>query len=184
MALIESGPLSRHLDDEEIEAVEQALSESDIDVALDDDADVRVIERDVDEHIFADFLDRLDAQGAACDFYIPGDFEELIETGGYVIGSTHALMMALDELRDDIVGDEEDEDAIVEADDDDDEAPVGGDDEDFVNFDDDDDDDDRYGNGGEESVHIQASELRHLWKMLYKGARACVRTNSCLFIQR
>ncbi|ACY15656.1 hypothetical protein [Haliangium ochraceum] len=170
MASIEIGPLSHYLDDDELVAVTNALEDADVSVDIDDEADTRLMEGDIDEDIFADFLDRLDAQGAACDIYVPGDFEEVIEASGYSVGSAHALMLALDELRDDLASDDGD------ADDDDDE---GGDD--FEEFDSDEDD---FGGGGSSSVHIQESELRHLWKSLYKGARAAVRDNVCLLINR
>lgn len=170
MASIELGPLSQHLDDDEIAVITQALAEADIGLALDEEADPRLLEADVDEDIFADFLDRLDAQGAACDIYVPGDFEDIIEAAGYTVGSSHALMMALDEMRDDLISEESEE-----AEDDDD---------DFEEFEDD-EDENRYVSGNSsESVHIQESELRHLWKTLYKGARACARDSVCLFVHR
>lgn len=170
MASIELGPLSQHLDDDEIGVITQALAEADIGLDLDEEADPRLLEADVDEDIFADFLDRLDAQGAACDIYVPGDFEDIIEASGYTIGSSHALMMALDEMRDDLVSEESEAE--------------GEEEEEFEEFEDD-EDENRYVSGkSSESVHIQESELRHLWKTLYKGARVCARDNVCLFVHR
>ncbi|WP_428264075.1 hypothetical protein [Haliangium sp.] len=167
MAFIELGPLSTHLEDEEVGAITKALDDAELAVEFDDEADSRLVEGDIDEAIFADFIDRLDAQGAACDLYVPGDFEEVIEVGGYSVGSSHALMMALDELRDDLLEEEEEED----------------DDEEYEEFDDDEDDNRFMGSGSSESANnIRASELRHLWKVLYKSARSCARDHVCLFV--
>ena len=109
MASIEIGPLSQYLDDEELAVINRAFTEADIGLDVDEEADLRLLEGKIDEDIFADFLDRLDAQGVGCDIYVPGDFEELIEAGGYTIGSAQALMLALDEMRDDLVSEESEE---------------------------------------------------------------------------
>lgn len=170
MASIEIGPLSQYLDDDELAVITKAFAEADVGLDVDDEADMRLLEGDIDEDIFADFLDRLDAQGVGCDIYVPGDFEELIEAGGYTIGSTHALMLALDEMRDDLVSEESEEEE--------DDA-----DEDFEEFEDD-EDESRFSGGSSEAVHIKESELRHLWKTLYKGARTAARDKVCLFVER
>lgn len=170
MASIEIGPLSQYLDDDELAVITKAFEEADIELESDDEADLALLEGDIDEDIFADFLDRLDAQGVGCDIYVPGDFEELIDAGGYTIGSTQALMLALDEMRDDLISEEEEE----EEDDGD---------EDFEEFEDD-EDESRFGSGSSEAVHIKESELRHLWKTLYKGARTAARDKVCLFVER
>lgn len=172
MASIELGPLSQYLDGEELAAITQAFQEVDIALNIDQEVDARLLEGDIDEDIFADFLDRLDAQHASCDIYVPGDFEEVIEAGGYTIGSTHALMLALDEMRDDLASD--DEEAEEEAEED----------EDFEEFEDDEDEGRFSGGSSSKAVHIQESELRHLWKTLYKGARTCAKDNICLFVYR
>jgi hypothetical protein len=171
MASIEIGPLSQYLDDDELAVITKAFTEADIGLDVDEEADLRLLEKNIDEDIVADFLDRLDAQGVGCDIYVPGDFEELLEAGGYTIGSTHALMLALDEMRDDLISEESEEE--------DDE------DEDFEEFEDD-EDESRFGGGGSsaEAVHIKESELRHLWKTLYKGARTAARDKVCLFVER
>ena len=166
MASIEIGPLSQYLDDEELAVINRAFTEADIGLDVDEEADLRLLEGKIDEDIFADFLDRLDAQGVGCDIYVPGDFEELIEAGGYTIGSAQALMLALDEMRDDLVSEESEE------------AEEAG--EEF----DADEDESRFSGGSAEAVHIQESVLRHLWKTLYKGARTSARDKVCLFIGR
>jgi hypothetical protein len=171
MASIEIGPLSQYLDDDELAVITKAFDEADIGLDVDDEADLRLLEGDIDEDIFADFLDRLDAQGVGCDIYVPGDFEELIEAGGYTIGSAQALMLALDEMRDDLVSEESEEEEAEEAD------------EDFEEFEDD-EDENRFSGGSSEAVHIKESELRHLWKTLYKGAKTSARDKVCLFVER
>lgn len=169
MASIEIGPLSQYLDDDELAVVATAFKEADVGLDMDEEADLRLLEGAIDEDIFADFLDRLDAQGVGCDIYVPGDFEELIQAGGFTIGSAQALMLALDEMRDDLVSEasEEEEDG----------------DEDFEEFEDD-EDENRLGGGSAEAVHIKESELRHLWKTLYKGAKTSARDKVCLFVER
>jgi hypothetical protein len=173
MASIELGSLSQYLDDEEIDAITSALRDADIDLDLDDEADGRLLDGTLDDDLLADFLDRLDANGAACDIYLPGDFEEVLDAGGYTIGSTHALMLVLDELQDDLFA----------SDDEEEEEEAAADGEEFDEFDDDDEPQGRYGSHSE-SVDIQDEQLRALWKLLYKGARTCARDRICLFIHR
>lgn len=173
MASIELGSLSHHLDDEEIDAVTSALSEADIDLDLDDEADGRLLEGKLDEDLLADFLDRLDANGVACDIYLPGDFEDVLDAGGYTVGSSHALMLILDEIRDD----------LFTGDDDDEEEEAASPGEGFDEFDDD-EDEARFSGGSSESVAIQDEQLRHLWKVLHKGARICMRDRVCLRIHK
>jgi hypothetical protein len=143
MASIEIGPLSHHLEDDEISAVEEVLAEAEIEMDLDDEADSRLVEAKLDEDILADFMDQLDANDAACDIYLPGDFEEVFEVGEYRIGSAHALLIVLEEIRDEIFEEEEDEEE-VEA-----EAEA---DEEYGDFDEEDEDEEgsdrRYGRGG------------------------------------
>lgn len=171
MASIELGSLSQHLEEEEIDTITSALADADIGLDLDDEADGRLIEGGVDDDLLAAFLDRLDANGAACDIYLPGDFEDIIDAAGYSVGSSHALMLVLEDIRDDLFsGGDEDED----------EDGGGGGDFDEL---DDDEPDGRFGSHAE-AVDIQDEQLRHMWKLLHKGARACMRDRVCLFIHR
>ena len=169
MSSIEIGPLSQYLDGDELAVITKAFEEADIGLDVDEEADLRLLEGAIDEDIFADFLDRLDAQGVGCDIYVPGDFEELIQAGGYTIGSAQALMLALDEMRDDLVSEEAEEEEEE--------------DEDFEEFEED-EDEARFGGTSAEAVHIKESELRHLWKTLYKGAKTSARDKVCLFVER
>ena len=55
------------------------------------------------ENQLADFFDRLEAHEMACDIYLPLEFEGRLEVGdGQTIGSTHALLEALNEIRDEL----------------------------------------------------------------------------------
>jgi hypothetical protein len=167
MASIEIGPLSHHLDDEEIVAIEQALEDAEVELELDDDADSTLLEAKIDEDILADFFDQLDANEAACDIYMPGEFEEVVEVGEYRIGSAHALLLVLEEIRDELFEDS-DEDEDEEPGDFEDEGP-----------------DQAFGRGGGESVHeLKDEHLRVLWKSMFKGARSCIREGTCLFVHR
>lgn len=168
MASIELGPLSHHLDDEEITTIEEAFEEADIELELDDDADSQLLEGKVDDDLLADFLDQLDANEAACDIYVPGDFEDILEVGDYRIGSAQTLMLVLEDLRDELFGDESDDD-----------------DEDYGDFDEDGPDHSFAGDGGGESIHeLKDEHMRMLWKAMHKGARACLREGTCLFVHR
>lgn len=169
MASIEIGPLSQHLDEDEIAVVEQAFEEADIELELDEEADSRVVEGGVDEDLMADFLDQLDANDAACDLYMPMDFEEMVEAGEYRIGSAHALMLVLEEIRDD----------IFEGEDDDDEAG-----EEYSEFEDADDEHPFGGGGGEAVDHLKEEQLRLLWKAMLKAARTSIREGTCLYVHR
>ncbi len=177
MASIEIGSLSQYFDQEEIDAFLAAFSEADVELELEDvedDADGRLIEGDIDDDVFADFLDRLDANGAACDVYVPSDFEDVVEAAGSRLGSAHALMLVLDELRDDIFEEEEEaEEVEVTASDEDDEE--------FTEFE---DDEPEAHFGGQSELNIQDEQIRHLWKTLYKCARVSIRDKLCVFVRR
>lgn len=175
MASIELGPLSQHIDADDIATIESAFADADIDLDLDDEADGRLLDGNLDDDLLADFLDRLDANGAACDIYIPGDFEDPVEAADHTIGSSHALLMVLEELQDDLFASEDEEEEEA--------AAADSDSEDFDEFEDDDEPQARYGGHGE-SVDIQDEQLRALWKLLYKGARTAIRDRVCLFIHR
>lgn len=174
MASIEIGPLSHHLDEEELKAADKAFAEADIELDLDEEADSRLVEVDIDEDLLADFMDQLDANDAACDVYVPSDFEDIIEVSGYRIGSAHALLLVLEEIRDDIF---ESEDEEEEAEDED---------EDYGDYDEDEGEDESYGRGsGADASHqLKDEHMRALWKTVVKAAKTCVREGTCLFVHR
>lgn len=180
MASIEIGPLSHHLDEDEVTAVHEALGDADVELDLDDEADSRLVEADIDEDILADFMDQLDANDAACDIYVPGDFEDVIEVGEYRIGSAHALLIVLEEIRDEIFEEEEDEEEEEAADDD----------EEYGDFEDEEEDEEGsergYGrsSGSESARQLKDEVMRHLWKTVFKGAKTCIREGTCLFVHK
>lgn len=162
MASIEVGPLSNNLDDDEIATLEEAFEDADIDLALDDDAEPRLLESDLDEDFFADFLDLLDANNCNCDIYVPGDFEDMVEVGGFRVGSAQTLLNVLDELRGDLFDGEIDDDED------------GGD-----------DDDTRFSHASDgPSVDLKADYMRFLWKALHEAANHSLSDDSGIYIRR
>lgn len=181
MASIAVAPLSKHLDDDDLVAVTAALAESNITLEHDEDADPRIIERDLDEDLLAEFFDQLDANDAACDIYVPVEFEDVVEWGDYRIGSVQALQMVMDDIRDELFAGEEPPDP--DDDDDDDHHDDGFDDDDF--------------NAGgspppgqfatdmaEDPSQLKDDAMRHLWQSMMKGARVSLREGLCLFVKR
>lgn len=108
MAILELTLLDEHLEAKDIAALEKALSEAGSSpLDIDDTAEIAVLERNLDDELLAEVLDRLDANDAACDIYVPPRFEEVFEIGGYRIGSAPWLGEVLVELRDEFGGDTE-----------------------------------------------------------------------------
>ncbi|MFH1131922.1 MAG: hypothetical protein V1754_11345 [Pseudomonadota bacterium] len=54
------------------------------------------------EDQLADFMDRLEAHDAACDIYLPVEFEETIKIGERTVGSVYSLVVALEEVREEL----------------------------------------------------------------------------------
>lgn len=170
MASIEVGPLTNNLDDDEISMIEEALEDADIELSLDEDAESRLIESDLDEDFFAGFLDQLSAvEGSACDIYLPGDFEEVVEVGDFKIGSAIALLAALDDLRDEIFSDSDDDDDAGE----------------FSDFDDDGESFTRsLSSDDESSTDPQEDYIRFLWKAVTEAARTCISEHTGMYVRR
>jgi hypothetical protein len=169
MATIELAPITEHLDADQIRAVKHALAEAGVGaLAGDEHAEHTVLDRNVDDDVLKDFMDRLDANDGAADLYLPIDFEDVIEVDGMKIGSVHALELVLDSLKEDFFVDDAD-------DDDDDDEDAGGDedeDEDDDEIEDDDDDDE-----------VKDVRLQHIWKLLSKGVKAATKKSVCLFVR-
>jgi hypothetical protein len=171
MATLELGPLADHLEADQIKALRRALSEAGAPpLAADDHADPVVIEGNLDEDVFTDFTDRLDANDAAADVYLPIDFEDVVEVDGLRVGSVHALILVLDSLKEDFfVEEEEDEEDAEEAE-----------------YEDEDEDDE---NGAslfgedEEEIEVKDERLRLIWRIMHKSAKTAVRKNVCLFVR-
>lgn len=169
MASIEVGPLSHNLDDEEVALLEEAFEDADIDLSLDEDAEPRLIEADIDEAIFDDFLDRLDVNNLSCDIYVASDFEEVLEVGDYRIGSAQALLTLLEELRDDIFEEESDDD---------------DDGEELSEFDE--DEEEEYGEAASDGPggDLKGDYMRFLWKTMFDAARACMTEGTAMYLRR
>lgn len=169
MASIELSPLTSQLDKTEIKALEHALAESGSSpLDIDEDADSQLLERDVDDDLLAELFDRLDINDAACDVYVPPDFEDSISVGDHTVGSAHALLLALQELGEEL-GAADDEDADYEEDEDYDE-----DDDDYDEDDDDADEEDAYA--------LRDQELRRICKVLQNGAKLSIRRGVAMFV--
>jgi hypothetical protein len=171
MATLELGSLSERLEADHIKAVRKALAEvSAPPLPADDHADTVVLDRDIDDDVLTDFFDRLDANDASAEVYLPIDFEDVLEVDGVRVGSLHALILVLESLKEDFFVEEEEdeeEEEEEEAELDDDEDEDGAD-----LFEDDDDE-----------VEVKDERLRHIWRVLHKGAKTGVRKNVCLFVR-
>jgi hypothetical protein len=173
MASLELTPLSEHLDDDEIEALASALAETGAGALdVDEDGDPLVIDSALDDDIFADFLDRLEANEASCDIYLPVEFEDAIEVGGQKVGSAQALMLVLESMK---------EDFFVEDDEDEDE---GGEEDELGDFDDLDEDETAglYDGGGDGGIELKDEELRKMWRQMYRGAKSAIARRLALFV--
>ena len=74
---------------------------------------------DSDDDALSDFLDRLEAHDAACEIYLPVEFEGRIEVAELRVGSATVLLEVLEELKDELAIDEdedEEEEELDEAD--------------------------------------------------------------------
>ncbi|HET6611118.1 MAG TPA: hypothetical protein VFG83_03985 [Kofleriaceae bacterium] len=167
MASLELSPLSEHLDAEEIELVNGAITElGENELELDESIDPVVIDRDLDDDSFADFMDRLEANDAAADIYVPGDFEDVIDISGYRVGSSHALLLILEAVKGDFFVDEDEEQ----------------DDDEEIDFEAMDEPDEEVSQPEDASMELKDEEMRHLWKLMYRGAKTSVTRKVCLFV--
>jgi hypothetical protein len=170
MATLELGTLSDHLENDQIKAVTRALAESGAPaLSVDDHAETLVLDRDLDDDVLVDFFDRLDANDASADIYLPVDFEEVIDVDGMRVGSAHSLILVLESLKEDffVEEDDEEEEEEEEVEYDEEEDEEGG--ELFENDDD--------------EVEVKDDRLRHIWRVMHKGAKTSVRKNLCLFVR-
>lgn len=170
MASIELAPLSAHLESDEVKAALASARDAGArDLALDEEGDSVILERDMDTDLFADFMDQLDANEAACDIYMPGDFEEVFEIAGYRVGSAHALVLVLEELKEDYFVDDDAEDS-EEA-------------EDYEEFEDYADEDEDLADGDrDETMELKDQQFRHFWKVMHNAGRTAVARGVCLFL--
>jgi hypothetical protein len=172
MATLELGTLSEHLENDQIKAVQRALSESGAPaLSGDDHAETIVLDRDLDDDVLVDFFDRLDANDASADIYLPTDFEEVIEVDGLRVGSAHALILVLESLKEDFFVDEEEEEEEEEAA------------EDYEYDEDEDEDGADAFEADDDEPEVKDDRLRRIWHVMHKGAKTSVRKNLCLFVR-
>jgi hypothetical protein len=187
MATLELSTLWDKLEDDELRSLLKAYEQTDGGpLDIDEVAEQAVLDNGIDDDMFSDFLDKLEANEAAADIYLPTDFEEIFEVGDLRIGSSHALLLVLETLREDFAAEEEEDDGD-EGDEvaTEDEEPEVFEDDESLDLDDDDDDDDPealYAGDDESPVEIKVEVLRHIWKLMYQGAKASIRRGLCLFV--
>jgi hypothetical protein len=170
MATLELGTLSEYLEVDQIKSVKKALSEVGAPpLPADDHSDSVVLERDLDDDVLTDFFDRLDANDASAEIYLPIEFEDVVDVDGLRVGSAHALILVLESLKEDffVEEDEEDDEDEEEEEEEDDDAEEAAD-----LFEDDDD-----------AVQLKDERLRVIWRAVHKGAKTCLKKNLCLFVR-
>ncbi|HKA91325.1 MAG TPA: hypothetical protein VKE22_26870 [Haliangiales bacterium] len=126
MAEIVVAPLAERLSEEEIAELAKELPRVGARLPDTDDGETQTLARRIDEDVLAEFWDRLDSYDAACDVYLPVEFEGRLEIGDIRVGSAPVLAEILEELRDEFGAVEEDEDAEDEPADDEYRDPMEG----------------------------------------------------------
>jgi hypothetical protein len=171
MATLELAGLSEHLETDQIKSVKRALAEVNAPpLPADDHADAVVLDRNIDDDVLTDFFDRLDANDASAEVYLPIDFEDVLDVDGVRVGSLHALVLVLDSLKEDFFVEEEEDDDEEEEE----EAELDDDDDEAADLFEDDEDD---------AVEVKDERLRHIWRVLHKGAKTAIKKNVCLFVR-
>lgn len=119
MAEIEIGPLTDRLSEDEINELRGALERLGAPaLPPTDESHARPV-GDVDDEVLTEFLDRLEAHDAACEVYLPVEFDGRVEVADLRVGSAMQLLEVLDEIKDDLaIGDEEEEEEADEDGDD------------------------------------------------------------------
>jgi hypothetical protein len=171
MASIELGSLSQFLEDAEIKDLAKALKKVGVtDLPKSDDAGGKIGD-EMDDDVFADFVDRLDAEDVAADLYLPIEFEGVVKVGTLRVGSAAMLLEVLEEIKDDLDVALDDD----EEDDDDDDSEEDEEDEDGLEAEDDDDDD--------EALRLKERLLKQCWKFMHGGATASMDRTVPLFVK-
>ena len=173
MAFLELGPLTDYLEQEDISRLHSALGELEVDpLELDQTGESAILERNIDEGALAEILDLLDANQAASDVYLPQEFEESLHIGEIRIGSAPALLRALDELGEDLDVSEDLDEDLSDLED----SP-----EDFDNsFS---DEEGPFSAENEfDPAEFKDRQLQNVWRVLYKGAQACIEAKTGLFV--
>lgn len=162
MAVIELGALGNRLSDDLIADLEKALEKAGAKLPQTDAALQVTISDTIDDDVFAEFLDRLDDEGIACDIYLPVDFDDRVEVGDFRVGAASQLLEALEELRDELAVDEDEDDA------DEDEEEEEDDDEDDADF---------------TARKNYEQQMKRLWHHLYDAAEHAIAKRAPLWVR-
>jgi hypothetical protein len=174
MPSLELCPLSEHFEEDQIETLAEELEAADAaPLDLDDTVQSEILEQDFDDDIFADFWDQIEANDAGCDVYLPIDFEDTIVIADRRVGSSHALMLVLSNMKEDR--------SIADDDDDGDDEGVDIDDE-LEEFDDYGSEDEHFAGDEEGTIELKDEQLRQVWKIIQRAARLSISKNLPLFV--
>ncbi len=171
MATIELAHLTDHLDESTLAAALEAVQgESGQPLIAATEEDSEVLDSAIDDDVFTDFRDRLEANDLDADVYVPADFEDTLQVGELRVASTHALQTVLDSLR---------EDFFVE------DAPDGDEEEDDAENDfeqDIEESDEAEGYYAEDGgIEMKDEQLRHVWRVVFRASQASLERNMPLF---
>lgn len=175
MAIIELATLPDHLESDQIEAMMKALAEEaseEVDLATEEDG--RIIESAIDDDVFVDFRDRLEANDLDAEVYVPVEFEDVVEVGGVRVGSTYALQLVLDSLREDFFV-EDAGDGETEMDDGDDDFERGEAEEEEAGS-------DGLYEGEDGVIEMKDEQLRHVWRAMHTAAKESLDCNLSVFL--
>jgi hypothetical protein len=181
MATLELSNLADNFEDDDLDAVRRALAETGAaPLDIDDTAEPMILDHNVDDDVFVDFADRLEANDMNADVYLPVDFEDVIQVGDHRFASAHALILVLDSLREDFFLEEDEETEATEA-----TEATEEDDEVAEEFGYGEEEEDSAALFGEDdsTMEVKDEQLRHVWKLLYRGARTAIQKGLCLMIK-
>lgn len=172
MATIELAHLSDHLQAPDLEAALSAVqTESGETVTSSDQEDSEVLEGNIDDDVFTDFRDRLEANDLDADVYVPVEFDDMVQVGELRVASTQALRVVLESLREDFFVEDEKEGDTEEDDAEDDfERDLEDSDEAAGYYADED--------GG---IELKDDQLRHVWRVVFRASRESLDRNMPLF---
>lgn len=173
MAIIELATLPDHLDsDQAAEVTKALLEEASEELNLETEEDSRIIDANIDDDVFVDFRDRLEANDLDADLYVPVEFEDVVNVGETRVGSTYALQLVLDSLREDFfVEDEGDEE--IEMDEGEEDFERGSLEEDAG---------EGFYSEDEGAIEMKDEQLRHVWRIMHTAAKESLDCNLSIFL--
>ncbi len=175
MAIIELATLPDHLNSEQVDAMMSVLSEEASEaVDLETEEDGRIIESNIDDDVFVDFRDRLEANDLDAEVYVPVEFEDVVEVAGMRVGSTYALQLVRDSLREDFFVEDETSEEDTEMDDADDDFERGSPDEEAEG--------DGLYEGEDGGTEMKDEQLRHVWRTMHAAAKESLSCNLSVFL--